>query len=141
MSFRSFLILGSESSDILSLLKGGLEISNLNYSFRQGIDLKGKATTKVYGGSINITLAQLPTHEITEWALDSRKYKDGMIVVLDYENMPKYKIVFLNASCTNFEINYTQSGQSYTLTKLSIDIEKMIVGGGIEFENEWTTNN
>lgn len=137
-SHRSFLVLGGGAADIVSLIKGGLEISNCNYVFQQGVDDKGKVTTRVYGGAINVTLAQLPTAEITDWALDSRKYKDGMIIVLDAENMPIEKIIFENAACISFEINYTQTGDTYTSTKIRIETETLIVGDGVDFLNEWT---
>lgn len=136
---RSFLVLGGGAADIVSLIKGGMEISNCNYAFQQAVDNKGKATTRVYGGAISVTLAQLPSTEITEWALDSRKHKDGIIVVLDNENLPLERIIFEDAVCTGFEINYTQTGDSYTSTKLMIEAQKLIVGDGIDFDNEWNS--
>jgi len=45
-SHRSFLVLGGGAADIVSLIKGGLEISNCNFSFVQDIDNSGKATTR-----------------------------------------------------------------------------------------------
>lgn len=135
---RSFLVLGSSVADLKNLLSGGLEIYKCNYMFRQAVDNKGKATTKVYGGAIDITLSQLPNKEITEWALNGRKYKNGAIILLDNENIPAYRIVFQNAACVDFELNYTQVGTTYTFTKLRLEAEKLIVGDGIEFENEWT---
>ena len=62
---------------------------------------------------------------------------DGMIVVLDPDNIPLEKAFFKNATCINFGIDYTLKGDSYTCTKLIIQSEKMIVGDGIDFENEW----
>ena len=60
-SHHSFLILGEGSpADILTLVKGGLEVSDFSFSFRQGVDDRGKATTRVYAGTLSITLSQLP---------------------------------------------------------------------------------
>ena len=47
---RSFLVIGGGAADIVSLIKGGLEILSYKFSFQQGFDRKGKASTKVYGG-------------------------------------------------------------------------------------------
>ncbi|MDR3340653.1 MAG: type VI secretion system needle protein Hcp [Candidatus Symbiothrix sp.] len=135
---RSFLIIGGGAADITSLIKGGHEISHCNFSFEQGIDYKGKITSRVYGGTLYVTLSQLPPTGVIEWALQSRKYTDGMIVVLDAENIPFEKILFQNAACVGMDVDYTQKGQSYTSTKLVIQAEKIIVGNGIDFDNEWT---
>jgi hypothetical protein len=137
-SHRSFLVLGGDASDIVSLIKGGLEISEFNFSFQQGSDNRGKATTRVHGGVISLNLSQLPPDNIIEWALSSRKYLDGVIVMLDSENMPVGKILFENTACVAMELNHTQSDDSYINTRLLIHAEVITVGNGIDFLNEWT---
>ena len=135
---RVFFIIGSNSpADIKSLISGGYEVLDCGFNFRQGIDKFGKATTRVYSGTLDVKLSELPKNDLTEWALESRKYMDGMIVVLDADNLPLEKVFFKNATCINFGIDYTLKGDSYTCTKLIIQSEKMIVGDGIDFENEW----
>jgi hypothetical protein len=79
----------------------------------------------------------LPHNDLIEWALDSRKYSDGFIVLLDADNIPIEKTLFKNATCLEFGIDYMQKGESYTVTKLVVQAETLIVGNGIEFENEW----
>jgi hypothetical protein len=128
---------GGSPADLKSLVSGGYEILDCNFDFRQGIDRNGKATTRVYSGTLNVKLSQLPRKELIEWALDSRKYSDGVIVMLDANNIPVEKIIFKNATCINFGINYTLKGDSYTCTRLIIQTEKLVVGDGVEFENEW----
>ncbi|GHT65528.1 hypothetical protein AGMMS50239_25490 [Bacteroidia bacterium] len=135
---RSFLVLGGGAADIVSLIKGGYEILDCHFSFEQGIDNRGKATTKVHGGTIQVTLSQLPPQPIIDWALDSRKYKDGMIIVVDAENIPLEKTLFKNGACVELELDYTQKGGSYVVTKIVIQSEILIVGDGIDFDNEWT---
>jgi len=137
-SHRSFLVLGGGAADIISLIKGGLEISEFNFSFQQGIDTRGKATTRVFGGVITMSLSQLPPDSIIEWALSSRKYLDGAIVMVDAENMPVGKVLFENTACVSMEIDHTQSGDSYISTRLVIHAEVINVGNGIDFLNEWT---
>jgi hypothetical protein len=138
-SHRSFLVLGDGGiSNILSLINGGYEILDCNYSFNQGVDRKGKATTRVHGGTIGLTLSQLPPQPIIEWGMLPRKYLDGAIMILDAENIPLEKILFKQAACVDMEINYTQTGNSYANTKLIIQAAQLTVGDGIDFENEWT---
>jgi len=137
-SNRSFLVLGAgAAADILSLVKGGYEILEFNFAFEQGVDERGKATTRVHAGTIQLTLSQLPPQPIIEWALESRKYNDGMIVLLDAENIPTEKIIFQNTACVGMDLNYTQKGDSYATTKLTLQAETLIVGNGIDFMNEW----
>jgi hypothetical protein len=65
---RSFLILGGGGpADIVSLIKGGYEIVGCHFAFEQGVDERGKATTRVHGGTINITLSQLPPQPVIDW--------------------------------------------------------------------------
>lgn len=137
-SHRSFLALDGNSTDIVSLTKGGLEISTCTFSFIQDVDDNGKATTKVYGGVIDVTISQLPPQNIVDWALDSRKYQSGVIVSLDSENLPLEKIYFENAACVDFEIEYSYLGSGYASTRFLIQAEKLTVGNGIDFNNEWT---
>jgi len=60
-SHRSFLMLGSSSAaDILSLIKGGYEVSAFGFSSQQGINPKGQSATRVYSGTLHVTLSQLP---------------------------------------------------------------------------------
>ena len=135
---RSFLMLGSTSAaNIITLIKGGNEISHCEYSLQQGIDQKGKATTRVYGGLIKLVLTQLPSTEILEWAIKPRKYIDGVIIIVDDENVPKEKIIFSNAICSEIEIDYVQDGGDYTQTRMSIQAEKLTIGDGVSLDNEW----
>ncbi len=138
---RSFLLLGSHNAaDIISLIKSGYEILECHFGFNQGIDAKGKATTRVHSGTITVTLSQLPPQPIIEWALNSRKYLDGMIVLVDEENTPVEKTLFRNAACTSFNLDYTQSGTGYAATRITIEAEQLIVCDDITFTNEWTTD-
>lgn len=138
-SHHSFLILGADSpADILSLLKGGLEVSDFSFSFQQGVDDRGKVTTRVYAGTISLTLSQLPNQTITEWSLNSRKKLSGMVVMLNDENIPIEKIIFENGVCTYLDISYTQTGKSYISTKIMIEAETLIVGNGINYDSEWS---
>jgi len=135
---RSFLLLGGDDAgDIVSLIKNAFEIQKCSFSFQQGIDQKGKATTRTYSGQFKISLPQVPPDDITTWALSHRKYMDGVIVMVNDENIPAEKIYFKNAACINFELNYTQVGSSYTSTDLIIQAEKIIVADDVTFVNEW----
>jgi hypothetical protein len=136
---KSFLMLGGESpTDIGSLTKGGYEIANYRWGFKQGTDTNGKATTAVHSGVIEVVLSQIPLEPILKWVLDSRKYTDGMVVTLDANNMPVEKVIFQHATCTYFKIDYLQTGNSYLAVKMEITAEHLSTcDGEITFDNKW----
>lgn len=107
------------------------------FSFQQGLDDTGKASTEVFGGTLSLALPTLPPKPIIEWALNSRKYNKGVIVMLDEHNIPQEKIMFDNAACISMSIDYTQKGEAYIITSIVIQAENLILGNGIEFTNHW----
>lgn len=134
---RSFLILGGDdAADIKTLTEGGYEIANYKFAFQQGVDAKGKATTRVHGGLIRILFTQLPPDEIIQWQMNSRMRKDGIVVLVDYDNIPIEKILFKNAICSEMEFNYVLEGESYCRTRVAIQAECITIGG-ITINNEW----
>lgn len=138
-SHRSFLMLGGDgAADILSLVNQGYEASNCHFSFEQGTDRLGRASTRVFAGSIHVVLNQLPPQDILEWSMSPRKYLNGVIVFVDAENIPLEKVFFKNAACIRMKIEYTQQNTSYSTTSLIIQAEQLIVGNGNTFNSEWT---
>jgi hypothetical protein len=137
---RSFLMLGGDSpADIKSLVSGGYELLNCKFEMNQGVKPNGRVNTRVYAGSLDIVMAQFPPKDIVEWGIESRVYKDGMIVILDADNVPVEKIIFQHAACIRMELDYIRTGRSYASVKLSIQPEKLVFGSNsdITFTNEW----
>jgi hypothetical protein len=135
------MIGGDTPADIRSLTERGYEISDCGFSIKQVIDDKEKMTTKACFGAIEITLSRLPSNEIIEWAFNSEKYYDGAVITLDAENVLLEKVIFQNAACTNFHMNYERQGDIHMLTEISLRAQKVIVGDGIVFDNEWAISN
>jgi len=100
--------------------------------------MKGKASTRVYGGTIDLMLSQPPPPPLIAWGIESRKYLDGAIVILDYDNVPIEKILFKNAACVEIEFDYILDGTDYSETRISIQAEQLVIADGIQFTNEWT---
>ncbi|GHT41224.1 hypothetical protein FACS189437_07840 [Bacteroidia bacterium] len=135
---KTYLKIGDfTGTDFLSLIKGGYELANFEFSFQQGVDDTGKVSTEVYGGTLSLTLPMLPPKAIIEWALNSRKYNKGVVVILDDQNIPQEKILFDNAACISMGIDYTQKGESYISTNLILQAEQLIFGNGLDFDNFW----
>jgi len=138
-SHKTYLKLDDFSgTDFLSLTKSGYEVSKFEFSFQQGVDDSGKASSEVFGGTLLLTLPMLPPKVIIEWALDSRKYKKGVVVILDDHDIPQEKVMFDGAACVDMNIDYTQKGESYIATSIVLQAEQLLFGNGLDFDNLWT---
>ena len=91
----------------------------------------------MYGGLIHVLLTQIPPDEITQWQLDPRMRKDGVIILLDYDNTPIEKLKFENAICAEMTFDYIMKGESYCQTRIAIQAEKIAIDDGIPIDNEW----
>ena len=136
-SHKNFLVIGGGAADIVSLLKGGHEVANLEISFEQGIDDDGKVQTEVVGGAIHLVLPKLPGDDLILWGIKSKEYRDGMIVSLDDENQPVSKIIFKRAACVGFQIAYKRSGSAYSSTMMTIQAKELILGNCTIKNNRW----
>lgn len=134
---RTFLKLGEQSgTNISDLINGGYEILHCSFSFHQGIDAKGQAQTLVKGGEISIVIDNLPTNEIIDWGMDCRKFLNGEIIFCDENNQSVQKLAFIKAACVEIRISYTEVGDAYAQTRLSILAEQLILGEN-SLNNEW----
>lgn len=135
---KSFLKIGQlDDASIMGLYKDSYELECCSFGFSQGVNADGKAQTEVRGGSISVTIPGIPPNDIIEWALSSRKYNDGVIVICDDNDMPLEKIRFKDAACVGMEISYSQKGKEYIAAKLTIQAN-MIAVGNAELINRWT---
>lgn len=134
---KSFLRIGTlEDASIQGLYKDSYELDSCSFGFSQGVNADGKAQTEVRGGSIYVTFPGIPPMDIVEWALSSKKYNDGAIVICDDNDMPLEKIRFESAACINMEISYSQKGKSYIATKLTLQARKLTMEQ-TQLENRW----
>ncbi|MBO4531599.1 MAG: type VI secretion system needle protein Hcp [Paludibacteraceae bacterium] len=114
----------------------GLELADFSYGLSQNVDDTGKPQGDVYSGTMQLTYPNLPTSGLLEWMLNSRKYKDGMVVVYDEQDSVLLKIVFTKAACVNMDLRYSESGKSYSTTQFTLVAKQMVIGESI-VENEW----
>ncbi|KGN69355.1 hypothetical protein HQ40_07075 [Porphyromonas gulae] len=134
---RSFLRIGSlNDASIKGLLTDGLELEKFSYSFDQAVDIHGKVQGEVRSGTLQLTFANLPTNEVIDWMLNSRKYKDGTIVMCDMNDTPLQKISFATAACIGMDINFSEAGGTYASTRIALYARKLTIGG-IIVENDW----
>lgn len=113
-----------------------VELENFSYGFFQAIDDVGKPDGEVYAGSIQISFANLPTLEMLEWMMNSRKYKDGNIITYGEDESVLQKLTFTTGACVDMDISYSEMGTSYCLTTITVMAKKITVGETV-VENGW----
>lgn len=137
--YKSVLQLVGGGQPTSSLASGGsaeFELSDFSYEITQATDGVGKPQSEVQVGRMNLTFPNLPTNEMLEWMLLSRKYKNGVVVLYDIQEEPVQKITFLRAACVAMSVRYSESDENYCSTDLTI-VAKGLQVGEVEMENTW----
>ena len=136
--YKVFLKIGElNDGSLMGLFKEAYELENCTYGFSQGFDHVGKPQDDTMGSAINITYSGIPPKEIVEWALDTRKYYDGVIVICDQNEQPLEKLKFEQAACVNMSIGYSKEGGSLFSTQLVL--QAFSLEAGMQFlTNRWT---
>lgn len=134
---KCFLRIGAlEDSSINGLYRDSYELLSCEYGFAQGADRNGKAQSEVRGGTINMVYPNVPPPEIVDWMLKSAKVEDGVIVICDSNDVPLEKVYFEKGVCVGMNINYTQEGNSFVTTNISVQANVIKVGTST-LENRW----
>jgi|GEM_PF-6774221 len=126
----------SGDTGVSALASDGSELINCNYTLYQGIDGKGQVQTRVRVSDITLTYDGLPTSEMIEWALDSRTYLNGSLVLYDPNNIPLKKLFFQDAACVGLHLNFISPGKSSVLTQIKIKPRKLIIDG-VTIDQKW----
>lgn len=135
--YTVFLKIGNPAAtSLLDMYQGSYELSECQYEFRQGIDIKGQTQTEVKGGSFLVTFPGLPSLDMIQWMLDTRKYQNGAIAIYDNSGSTLEKVTFEKATCVNMELAFIRQGTTYISTKLTLQAQKISLGTE-EFENNW----
>lgn len=134
---RWFLRLG-ESSDanLFALMNEASELIHCDHSFYQGVDAKGQAQTNVRVGNIVATYDGLPSSDTIEWALDSRRYMNGAIILYDANDIPLSKMFFQDAACVGLHLSFSNAGKTSILTQIKITPRKL-TSGDVTIDQHW----
>jgi len=138
-TYNSYLLLGTlaqQGVNMPFLINNGYELSKCDYSFNRDIDQKGEVVSRSMGALFDISINRIPTNELIKWAISHREYKDGAIIFCNSEGQVLEKIYFYNAACIAFNINYIQTGKSYTSCDLMLSARNLKIGN-IEYNSEW----
>ena len=135
---RWFLRLGElHDGSIAGLITSGFELMNCSYSFYQMVDDRGKSQTNVRIAGLDLVYDGLPSNEVIDWGVSSRRYYSGVLVLVDANDMPQEKIFFEDGACIQFRISYISDGNSYVSTTLRISPRVVKIDGDV-LSQPWT---
>lgn len=118
---RWFLRLGEFSdASVAGLITSGFELLGCSYSFYQGVDERGRSQTGVRIDGMDIVYDGIPSDDIIRWAVSSRKYYNGVLLLLDANDTPQDKLFFEDGTCVSMKISYISDGEAYISTALKI---------------------
>ncbi|MDR3340280.1 MAG: hypothetical protein LBT25_09380 [Candidatus Symbiothrix sp.] len=119
------------------------DVTVLSYSFDKSIDEYGKVTSPVEGGTIFLSLTDMPKKSILQWGIQYIPLKNGIISTtgIDTESpVADEEIVFENAACVNMKLVYERDHSNYFTTLLTISPQNICMGrSNCWINKEWTT--
>ena len=127
-SFRASLELGGKSFDVL----------HTEYAFSRDTDKKGKITSNIYGGRVNITIESTPDSSVVEAMLNSQfKSVEGKVTFKKSEEDAKMKeLVFKNAYIVYYKEVLDVNGDTPMTINFTVSAEEMTLGNAA-IDNRW----
>lgn len=110
------------------------EIEQFKIGFSQPMDDKGEPQSETRGGQLMITLTEALPETFYEWAIKSKREKDGAVSFKIETGSAPLKIEFFKANCINFNRSVSDNGG--LKTNLVLAPEKLMING-IEHDNFW----
>lgn len=118
---------------ILAIDDEEFDLKAVSYAFDKEINEKGEVASPIQGGTIFLSLQDIPKNSILEWGIKHRCFKDGTIKVmrLDQEaSIKEEEVSFENAICSNIKMLYQRNSSNYLTVLLTISPENICIGGG-----------
>jgi len=116
------------------------EVVSCSYQFNQTTDDKGRPSSVVQGGTVDVTIVSTDSTKLISWMLDPYKRSEGKIVFKRGDQDSKLKeIAFKEAYCVSYKETFDARGgetQASMLLTLKISANKLDVNGA-SLDNKW----
>lgn len=113
-------------------------LEEFDLDFKQDVDHKGNPDSSVYGGTITLTISDIPDDNINWWMMDAYTKHDGEFRFLMNDGSIKegalLQIQFKDAYCLSYQKSISPEGAG-VLTTLTISPRYLRIGNE-EFENK-----
>lgn len=128
MSFNAKLKFGS---------KDNIDVLSCNYALRRDVDAKGRPTSGVYGGTINLSVESTDDTSIVEAMVNQFKPVDGSITFKKSDEDAKMKeLTFEKGYVVAYQESIDVKGAKPMQIDFTITAEKIKIGNA-EHKNEW----
>jgi hypothetical protein len=115
------------------------EVVSCSYSFNQTTDDKGRPSSVVQGGTIEVTIVSTDSVKLISWMLDPYKQAEGKIVFKRGDQDSKMKdITFKKAYCVSYSEKFDARGggaQASMVLSLVISADEVNVNGATHKHN------
>lgn len=128
MAFKATLKIGSKEYDVMSM----------SYAFNRDIDVKGRPSSRVYGGNIDVTVESTEDTSVIESMLNNKhKPFDGSITFFkDDEDAKLKELTFEKSYIISFSEGFSTGNSEPTQCSFVITAEKFKIGSA-EHDSEW----
>ena len=109
-------------------------VLSCTYDLWQETTKAGEPKSKIKGGTLELTLSDLPNDELMAWIFDHSKFYNGEITMIDYSGETLNQIYFEEARCVNFNLHYGLDTQFKPETRLTLNVRRLKTGD-VFFEN------
>lgn len=117
-----------QQENIMGLSRYIFEIANCEYDFRRNINSVGEPCSEIMGGTIKLSIIDLPTDILMSWMFDHTKRFDGEITILEAADKTLEQTYFENARCMGIHIQYKLERNTQTVTELVINSNCIRIG-------------
>lgn len=113
----------------------GIHLLSCDYKFSQEQDLNGLPTSKVNGGTIDLSFASLEDNEIIQWMISEDADKNGKISFSGDNNTKPFRTLeFKDAKLVFYQEYFTD--RSIMTTVLSISTREIDISG-VKYSKSW----
>jgi|SRR5690606_10876617 len=128
MSFKAKLTFSGKEYDVI----------HCSYSLYRDVDMKGRPTSGVYGGRIDVEIESNDDTSIIEKMVNNQfKPVDGTITIKKRDEDAKMKEIAFNEA---YIVSYSESIHAYTDSPMTLSFQisaKQIKIGNADHENDW----
>ena len=117
--------------------KDGIDVLACSYSLHRDVDAKGRPSSGIYGGTINLSIESTDDTSIVESMVNQYKPVDGTITFKKSDEDAKLKeLSFEKGYVINFSESIDVKGSQPMMIDFVISAEKIKIGNA-EHKNEW----
>ena len=114
----------------------GVGVLKCNYTLRRDIDIKGRPSSGVYGGIINLTIVSTEDTSLIELMVNAYKTIEGTVTFQNTENKILKVLAWEKGYIISFKEELDITNANHMVIDFTISAEKIKIGNAIH-DNGW----